>query len=194
MGKSGKKDYALCMQAFLSKHGQTTAHHSIKVEWKCEDDLVVMIFSLQKRDASIWKSDPAFSDDWSKNWGLWNNDVVEAFLQLRSTPEDLKAPYLEVQVSPLNQPFALIITEPRKTFFPPANLSFTTVSHAEGRTWKASLTVKLPPDLQGATLYGGFFSCLSLTDGRREFYALEPNPETSPDFHRPELFVNLQGL
>jgi hypothetical protein len=194
MGKSGKKDYDGFMQAFLSKHSQSTAHHSIKVEWAREADLVSVSFTVQKRDGSPWKTDPAFSQDWSKNWGLWNNDVVESFLQLRSAPEDLQAPYLEIQVSPLNQPFALIITEPRKTFFAPQILSFTTESEVEGRSWRAKLSVKLPGDLKGSSLYGGFFSCLALSDGSREFYALEPNPEATPDFHRPELFVRLQDL
>ena len=45
------------------------------------------------------------------NWKLWEWDVVEAFLQLRSDEEDKNAPYLEIQVSPLNQRLLLIITK-----------------------------------------------------------------------------------
>ncbi len=179
------------MQVFLKKHAPDTAFHSLKVEWTRENRLVVLDFTVQKRDSSKWQANPNMTDDWSKNWGLWNTDVVEAFLQLRENENDLKAPYLEIQVSPLNQPFALVITEPRKTFFLPRKLALTTESAVEGRIWKARLSVELPEEIKGEHLYGGFFSCLGLGEGQREFYALNSNPETNPDFHRPELFVSL---
>lgn len=178
------------MEAFLSKHGNDVARHRIKSSWKREGDLVTISFEVHKRHGQPWFTDPDMTPDWKKNWGLWNHDVVEAFLQLRNDPQDLKAPYLEIQVSPLNQPFALIITEPRKTFFPPEALDFSTTSEEEGRIWKSTLTVKLPSDLKGTHLYGGFFACLD--QNPREYYALEVNPEDKPDFHRPELFLSLE--
>ena len=177
------------MQVFLKKHGQGPAVHSIKISWKRDGRKIVIDFTVQKRNASFWEADPAMTDDYQKNWGLWNKDVVEAFLQLRSRPDEKSAPYLEIQDSPLNRPFALIITEPRKTFYAPQKLEFKTTSSTEGRLWTGSLEVFLPADLKGDLLYGGFFSCL--THDPREFYALEPNPEVNPDFHRPELFVSL---
>lgn len=146
-------------------------------------------FTVNKRTSKPWLADNAMTDDWAKNWGLWNNDVVEAFLQLRAHSEDVKAPYLEIQVSPLNQPFALVIVEPRKTFHPPKALEFDHQVLVEGRSWKTILRVVLPPELQGTSVYGGFFACLE--NDPREYYALEPNPEAQPDFHRPELFLNL---
>lgn len=177
------------MQAFLKKHGHGTALHGIKINWLREDRKVTISFSVQKRTSAPWLHDSIMTMDYTKNWGLWNKDVVEAFLQLRKDPQDLKAPYLEIQVSPLNQPFALVITEPRQKYFVPQNLSFSTSSSTEGRTWTGNLEVILPPELSGEHLYGGFFSCL--THGPREYYALEPNPEPNPDFHRPELFFPL---
>lgn len=179
------------MQAFLKKHGPGAAKHSLKVNWSRENNKVIIDFQVQKRTSDAWLSDPMFTSDWAKNWGLWNKDVVEAFLQLRSHENDLKAPYLEIQVSPLNQPFALIIEEPRKTFHAPAKLDFQTEAHTDGRSWSAKLIVELPADLKGDKLYGGFFSCLD--QDPREFYALEPNPEANPDFHRPELFLSLDN-
>ena len=179
------------MQAFLKKHGEKSAYHSIKAEWTRQNRTVSLNFTVQKRDSSEWQADPAFTSDWTKNWGLWNKDVVEAFLQLRTYENDINAPYLEIQVSPLNQPFALIITEPRVTFFPPEKLELTTESSSEGRVWKASLVIELPKELNGDILYGGCFSCLALSDGTREYYSVQPNPEHTPDFHRPELFLNL---
>lgn len=177
------------MQAYLKKHGPGHAGHVLKVEWDIRDADVMIQFSVTKRLNRAWKTDPVFTHDWTKNWGLWNHDVVEAFLQLRNTPDDLQAPYLEIQVSPLNQPFALIIQEPRKIFHAPKTLDLIHEVNVDGRNWTATLKLKLPGELRGSFMYGGFFSCLEVDP--REFYALEPNPETNPDFHRPELFLPL---
>lgn len=180
------------MQVFLKKHSPSVAHHGIKISWEREGQIVRINFSVQKRSGSEWLSDPVFTEDYQKNWGLWNKDVIEAFLQLRQNPEDTKAPYLELQVSPLNQPFALIITEPRLKFYAPNPLDYKTTVTVEGKNWSGTMEVKLPDALKGTLLYGGFFACLS--QGPREFYALEPNPENNPDFHRPELFLGLDDL
>jgi hypothetical protein len=180
------------MQAFLKKHGEGHAGHRLKVEWDVTQNDVTVSFEVSKRTSRPWLSDPVFTQDFTKNWGLWNKDVVEAFLQLRSNPLDLKAPYLEIQISPLNQPFALIITEPRKTFHAPKMLDLVHEVSLDGKLWKASFKLSLPDDLKGTHLYGGFFACLEHEP--REFYALEPNPELNPDFHRPELFLPLTEL
>jgi hypothetical protein len=177
------------MQAYLKKHGGSFGAHSIKISWKRSAELVTIEFQVQKRTGPGWQTDPVFTQDWSKNWGLWNKDVVEAFLQLREHDQDTRAPYLEIQVSPLNQPFALIITEPRKTFFAPAKLDFHTSVEMSDKFWTGKLEVRLPEELRGTHLYGGFFACLATE--QREYYALEPNPEMNPDFHRPELFLPL---
>lgn len=177
------------MQAYLKKHGPAFSNHSIKVNWQRTGKSVVIEFQIQKRTGPGWMSDPVFTDDWSKNWGLWNKDVFEAFLQMRLNDDDLKAPYLEIQVSPLNQPFALIITEPRKTFFPPKALEFKTEVNVTEKFWTGKMEVILPEELKGLKLFGGFYSCLAAEP--REYYALEPNPEQNPDFHRPELFLSL---
>lgn len=177
------------MQAYLKKHAQEAAHHMVKVEWNVSHNEVELIFTVNKRTSKPWLSDPIFTEDWGKNWGLWNKDVVEAFLQLRNSPDDIKAPYLEIQVSPLNQPFALIITEPRKLFHAPKTLNFKHDVLMEGRSWKTTMKLELPSELRGSLVYGGFFACLD--QDPREYYALEPNPEAAPDFHRPELFLAL---
>lgn len=165
------------------------ASHTVKASWSVSGREVNLEFIVNKRNSHPWLSDDVYTQDWSKNWGLWNKDVVEAFLQLRSQPDDTKAPYLEIQVSPLNQPFALLISEPRKTFAPPKSLDFTHEVTVEGRQWKAVMKVILPSELNGDHLYGGFFACLD--ENPREYFALEPNPEQNPDFHRPELFLPL---
>ena len=59
--------------------------------------MVTIEFQVQKRNSAPWLANEAMTND-SKNWGLWNHDVVEAFLQLRRTNDDKGAPYLEIQV------------------------------------------------------------------------------------------------
>lgn len=177
------------MQAYLKKHGPTFQGHSMKINWERSGRNITIEFQIQKRLGAPWQSDANFSQDYSKNWGLWNKDVIEAFLQLRSDENDLSAPYLEIQVSPLNQPFALIIKEPRKTYYAPDNLPFKTEVTLTDKLWSGKMEVTLPEDLQGDHLYGGFFSMIAIDP--KEYYALNPNPEENPDFHRPELFLRL---
>jgi hypothetical protein len=177
------------MQAYLKKHGPAFSNHSIKVNWNRTQSKIQIEFQIQKRTGPGWHHDSVFTSEWLKNWGLWNKDVMEAFLQLRSHENDVKAPYLEIQVSPLNQPFALIITEPRNIFFPPKTLDFVHEVTLTDKLWIGKMEVLLPEELKGHLLYGGFFSILSTEP--REYYALETNPENNPDFHRPELFLKL---
>jgi hypothetical protein len=178
------------MQVYLKKHAAGFSTHTIKATWSKVDSALLIEFEVQKKVGSKWITDSLFTSDWNKNWGLWNKDVVEVFLQLRDNEQDIKSPYLELQVSPLNQPFALIITEPRKNYFPPKHLDLRTEVHLTDKLWSTKLEVILPAELRGRKLYGGFFACLSAEP--REYYALEPNAEDRPDFHRPELFVALE--
>jgi len=177
------------MQVILKKHSPGVAHHLVKVQFSRMERLLTLNFSVHARSKRIWDSEPKFTSDYNKNWGLWNHDVVEAFLQLREHPEDLMAPYLEIQVSPLNQPFALIIKKPREEFSYPVNLQFSSSVQLEEKIWMAEIKLELPSEIKGTYLYGGFFSCLRAEE--REFYALNPNSETNPDFHRPDLFLAL---
>ncbi len=181
------------MQAFLKKHGTGVGENRVKASWtQVSLREVIITFEVQKRHSRTWYGDSKFGDNYKENWGLWNFDVVEAFLQMRSSETELNAPYLEIQVSPLNQPFALIITEPRKVFHAPENLVMETFVELDEKNWKAEFKVTLPEEIKGTHLYGGFFACLG--NGPREFYALEPNLEAAPDFHRPDLFLSLGTL
>jgi hypothetical protein len=177
------------MQAFLKKHAPGPALHTVKVNWSREGRVVTVDFQVQKRSSAPWLADPAMTMDYKRNWGLWNQDVVEAFLQLRQHDDDIKAAYLEIQVSPLNQPLALVIIEPRKTFHAPEELKFEHTVTVEGRSFSGQMKVTLPDEIKGEKLFGGCFACLS--ENPREYFALNPNPESNPDFHRPELFIGL---
>jgi hypothetical protein len=178
------------MQAFLKKHGTGQSLHAVKVDWSITGYDLEVKFHVHKRSLRPWLCDDAFTSDWSKNWGLWNKDVVEVFIQPRKTFEDLGAPYLELQVSPNNRPFALIITEPRKKFSPPQKLHFTHEVMLEGLNWDTNMKFTLPEEFRGGEIFGNFFACLD--HDPREYYALELNPESNPDFHRTELFLPLK--
>ncbi len=135
-----------------------------------------------------WHAQPSHGQDPRKNWELWNHDVVEAFLQLRG-PRGAASPYLELQLSPLNQPLALVILKPRIACYTPMALELLHHVQVEGPVWTSTVEVELPRELGEGALHGGLFACLG--GEPRSFFSLNPNPEERPDFHRPELFLPL---
>lgn len=148
-----------------------------------------IIWKMKLTPVRTWHVNSAFGDDPRKNWELWNWDVVEAFLQLRSHPGDIKAPYLELQISPRGQLLCLVILRPREAFYTPLKLLITSSIQALEDGLETLVEVELPEELVGDELWGGLFSCLGVSP--REYYASNPNPEERPDFHRPELFHRL---
>ena len=69
----------------------------------------------------------------------------------------------------------------------------THFSCVKNKDWKAVFKIPLS-DIPGSgnKLYGNFFSCLG--SDTRSYYALNINSEDAPDFHRPELFVELGDI
>ena len=171
------------------------SHPSAKADWKVSGNvsragrLIVWSMQVEAPEGYAWHTDQRFGGDLRKNWELWNFDVVEAFLQLRSHAEDVRAPYLEVQLSPLKQGLALVILEPRKAFYTPLSLDFHATSEIKDNKWQSRVELAMPAEFADGELWGGLFSCLG--SGERGYYALNPNPEAKPDFHRPELFKKL---
>ncbi|MEX0799545.1 MAG: hypothetical protein WD025_08870 [Bacteriovoracaceae bacterium] len=128
-----------------------------------------------------------------KNWGLWEYDVFELFL----TRANREAPYLELQVSPINQKFALLIKRPREEWIYPESIPFSSVSKVEGGVWKCHLNVpveNIPGNSQ--EIYGNIHLIIGPESNgkKRSHYSLNPNSEHKPDFHRPDLFVKLGEL
>jgi hypothetical protein len=151
---------------------------------------LLLDFEVEKQNQNDWIHNAKFGNDFRKNWELWNFDVVEAFLQLRSHEADISAPYLEIQVSPLNQKLALLILKPRVTFFTPLVLDFISKIETTDSKWSTQIKLNLTQEfLSAGELWGGFFACLG--GPQRSYLALNPNPEEKPDFHRPELFKKL---
>lgn len=142
-----------------------------------------------KDPATAWHTEARYGKDPRKNWELWNFDVVESFLQPRQDADDLLAPYLELQVSPLNQPLAVVILKPRAAFFTPMKLQLEHKVELTAERWRTDVKVVLPDEFKFGQLYGGFFACLGAAP--RTYLSTNPNPEDRPDFHRPELFIKL---
>jgi len=139
------------------------------------------------------------SDEFTKegfaNHGLWNFDVVEVFIQKRETSspasELITGDYLEIQCSPMNQKFALLVKKPRIEVEPIEALGtqFSAIEIPGGFEVEFTIPITdIPGD--GADVYTNFCVCLGASD-KRCYYALNINTEGKADFHRPDLFINI---
>ena len=164
----------------LSAHSaNNTSLYGPEVSWQVTEKTIDFKFSV--RSSCGFHSCDNFGFDYSKNWGLWDFDVVEIFIK-RSGEH-----YLELQCSPLGQTVALLIEKPREKHVIPKTLPVNFTSNIDTE-WKTKISIPLdfiPGD--GASIFGGCFACLG--ENPREYYSLNPNPEKSADFHRPELFL-----
>ena len=157
-----------------------------EVQLRVEGDLLIATFSLELKDAVYTSNE---FDSGYKNWGLWDYDVFELFLS-RNT--ELNAPYLELQVSPLNQKLALIIEKPRQKWFYPETSVFTSKTTIEDNKWVSTFKIDLGAIPGNSNIvYGNAHAILG---NPRNYYAAVPNEESTPDFHRPELFTELINL
>jgi hypothetical protein len=165
---------------------------TVHVDWKLTPaGWLEATFAVELPPAGIWHSDPTFSaTDYARNWGLWEHDVVELFVQARPRAEVVRAPYYELQLSPLGQPFALRIEEPRRRYGPPPALAYTRESRCAAMHWYARLAVQVPGYQPGAPLFGNLTACLGPAH-QRAYFALAPSTSLEPDFHRPHEFMQL---
>lgn len=171
------------MSKKLKLHNSCAVHHSVDVEWIIDGDYVHFDFEINNY---IPNQNIDFGSDYKENQGLWDFDVVEVFIKREDSSE-----YLEVQSSPLNQPFALNIELPREKFYVPEILDLAVSNFTLNNTWKSTITIGLN-SIPGNSnkLIGNCFSCLGSAE-QREYFALNINTESKPDFHRPELFIEL---
>lgn len=140
---------------------------------------------------AAWNVNLAYSrTDYRENWGLWEHDVVELFLQPRPHPEVASGPYLELQLSPLGQPFALLIKEPARRYAAPEALAFLRENSLGETTWRVRVAVQVPGYAPGAALFGNLTACLGPA-GTRTYWGLTLNEDGEVDFHRPGEFVQL---
>lgn len=175
------------MTNLLPHSSVKTSTYEVQALFKKLNDFVLITFKVKALDSSFkhFYTDNKFKEDY-KNWGLWEFDVFECFL---TRSNDLNH-YLELQVSPLNQRFALMIKEPRKSFDYPSSINFSSrVDIVDKYNWQGELKVALK-DIPGTreNIYGNF--CAILGEDRK-CYAKNINQDSRPDFHRPDLFVRL---
>lgn len=170
--------------------------HQVAVDYAFAESIFSAHFVVKKKKPYFWLTDQNFSSNNNKNWGLWNFDVVEVFLQPRREITHFQAPYIELQVSPLNQGFNLNIIEPRKIYYTPLDLNFYHETFlAENEThygWETKLSVQLPEDVK--YLFGNCYACLGQGENR-EYFGLNLKPSSNPDFHCPDYFILMnEGL
>lgn len=162
----------------------------LEVSTSFRDNLVEITFDYN-RYLSSWNLLPEFSKDKSyKNWKMWEYDVFEIFLQFRKNENDIKAPYVEMQATPLSQKLNLLIIKPRSIcqilLYDQFEIKLS--DNEKKITFKIDLNeleIKKTP-----FLYGGFFSCLGIEPKRKYFSSIELKGKL--DFHQPMNFVRIK--
>ena len=164
--------------------------------WKVECNLVkasqALIFDfLVIKDAGLaWNQVKTQDPQGFENWGLWEGDVIELFL----SRSEGNLPYLELQLSPFEQKFALVIEEPRKRFYYPQACPFQFESEKSESFWKGKILVKFV-DIPGASekIFYQASACLGPT-GKRCYFSSIFNEagKNELDFHQPDLFKRLK--
>jgi len=148
-------------------------------------------FIVTNKNGLPWNISKSFDDNGIENWGLWEHDVVEMFLQPRNDPSEITAPYLELQLSPRGQKFAVIVHDPRKKYETPFDLNFMGHSKRSSKEWSAEFKVTHELLLK-PFLYGTFNACLGDVSCR-EFFASSWANRKILDFHVPNAFIQLNA-
>lgn len=174
------------MSKTLYPHSSCAPRSQVSVNWELNQQLLTFSFTVS---SYVPNTNHNFTKSYQDNWGLWDYDVVEVFLKKENTNS-----YLELQTSPLNQPFALIIEKPREKYFSPKDLLLSIENEVLEQKWKAKITIPISSiPGEGSKIFGNCFACLGKQENR-EYFALNLNSEQTPDFHRPELFIQLGDL
>lgn len=157
---------------------------AVKVNYHLGSDHLLVEFDVITH--KMYTNNKYTQESWD-NWGLWDTDVVEVFIK----KDALNLEYLELQVSPLNQKFALLIKKPREDFSK-ASPKFTKIESLKtDKGFRARFVIDYK-DIpgEGNELFANFHACLGPTD-KREYFSFNLNPEANPDFHRPEYFKSI---
>lgn len=134
------------------------------------------------------------SNEFNKeNWdnpGLWDFDVVEVFIQKKSSANH----YLELQVSPADQKFALLVKTPREDYEKVIKLASKAVATRTDSGFKASFNIELK-DIpgEGEEIFANFHACLGKKDSR-SYFSYKLNEGKQADFHRPEFFERIGSI
>jgi hypothetical protein len=175
------------MQKLQSHSSNPSSDFEVHVDYRIQEKQVIVQFDVKATTSNV---STEYCDESLSNIGLWNHDVVEVFIQKKSELNH----YLELQVSPLSQKFALLVKEPRKSTDPVDYIQseISSVVNESGFSAKFLIhTSDIPGDSD--EIYANFFSCLGPKDDR-SYFALNINTETEPDYHRPDLFKYIGSL
>lgn len=140
-------------------------------------------FNITKPTTYNWNTSKHYLQNHHGNWGLWEYDVIEFFIQPRENDSQILSPYYEFQLSPSNQTFELIIKSPRKCTFSPlkSNMQFKCQHKAD--LWSGEVTLVLP---DSKYYYGDVCAVLG-EQNNREYYSFATDDDII-DFHRPQNF------
>ena len=78
-----KISYNCRMNFTLTPHRSTMLGHNIQGEFSWQNNRCILRFKVQKLISSKWEVNPLMSFKASHNWGLWEHDVLELFIQKR---------------------------------------------------------------------------------------------------------------
>lgn len=167
----------------LTGHTQNKVKDRIEVDYGVTDQK----FWVRAKYRGPFHLNREFSADGYKNWELWNYDVLELFL----TRTDLRVPYIELQISPLNQKLALLIKKPRKSFefYTPATFKYST--EFSGEVWNIYCELDAADIPGGSPNLRGNIHCGLGPQENRRFYGLNINQDDKADFHKPLNFISL---
>lgn len=172
------------MQNLRPHRNNATSQFAVQYQTRLDENkLVVEVVA----DCPFYTLNKEFTAGSYENWGLWDFDVLELFVQRK----DADNHYLELQTSPLSQYFALKIKRPREETeeFIPQNIKIEVLR--EGQSFRAKFILLLDEiPGTGHEIYGNICACLG-TQNQREYFAANINTEEKPDFHRPELFISM---
>lgn len=165
------------------------AFFRIQGQLKVSIDFIEIDTEVIAMDHYQWRDSERFKKISYKNWELWEQDVVEIFIQDRSESQDNQASYYEFMVSPNNHSFLLQTIKPRQINWTPMYIELQTQSQVETMKWKSSVKIQNP--FNSSKLWGNIHACLG---EKRQFYSLFHEDNDKPDFHRPWQFQKLGWL
>lgn len=175
------------IESLVPHHNNPGGNKEIQVSWTIDEIEKYIEFNFKVHDYDYSSTSNLFDLSTWNNVGLWEYDVIEVFITRGHNQED-KLPYLEVQCSPLNQKFGLIVNRPRveTSQVEELNTKFEIITQ---NPWVTRVIIPFS-DIPGSgnILYGNCFSCLGNAKNR-QYYALNINKDDNPDYHRPELFL-----
>ncbi len=166
-------------------------NYNVEFDINSTDFSIVVSFKITKLSLGAWNTNLDFSSsDFRKNTGLWEYDVFEVFLQSRPGEKSISKPYLELEVSPAKQEFALWVLDPRKVLATPLDSQFDYTMEITGQIWKGRVIIPIENDFfKYSQFYAGVFSCLGK---EREHFCHHQVEMEKVDFHRPDLFFKVE--